>query len=712
MRKSEKWIWLDGDKYPDSQTTVFHPRAFSPEETALKGNYTVAEFVKTYRFQKRVKSAALRFAGDTEFDLWLNGALLATGPVCVGGDFLFNDTPRDQFYATEMTVAPNTDTLSFYARVKMMPVLINEYSKGHGGFMLTAHIVFEDDTSAIVTTDNTWLARKNGQYTAPFHFDATIVPDGYAPAREIPNIWHTETSPIPVRCEQTLYPQGGGEIRIAAKSKKTVRLEYDKVYGAFLKVLAKTSGLLKVTVESFELEKIIRREELIFNTDTEYRGLQMHSVGGYIITAENCSDAEAVLNVGCIATCYPADECAVTETGDKELNYVLGLCTQALKYCRQTIHLDSPKHCEPLACTGDYYIESLMTAFSFGDMRLAAFDVRRTAEMLCRNDGRLFHTTYSLIWVMMLYDVYMFTGDRTLLTDCVDGLWFLLHRFEGYMGDSGLIENPPDYMFVDWLTVDGYTLHHPPKNLGQSCLNMFYYGALTAAAKVYERLGMDAMAAQCRRKAAQLREAINRLLYSAEKGMYCEGLTTPTPDGQLYNYLPQSNGKLYYRKHANILAACFGVCDTERARTLLHRVMSDEIPGDCQPYFIHFLLEAIYRNGLRDTYTLTLTERWKQSARACPKGLEEGFIRPDNYTFDLSHAWGGTLLYSVPRALIGFEMTEPGFKRISLSPSLLGLPSATVEMLTPYGKIVCRQEAGKAPMVDVPYGIEADIKFD
>ena len=48
---------------------------------------------------------------------------------------------------------------------------------------------------------------------------------------------------------------------------------------------------------------------------------------------------------------------------------------------------------------------TLMTAFSFGDMRLAEFDVERTAELLRHNDGRMFHTTYSLIWVRMLYDV-------------------------------------------------------------------------------------------------------------------------------------------------------------------------------------------------------------------------------------------------------------------------------------------------------------------
>lgn len=706
MRELEKWIWLDREKHPDAQTTVFHPCAFSAEETALRGNYTVAEFTRTYRFDKRVKSARLRFDGDTTFDVWMNDTLLATGPVRTGGDFLFNDTPRDQFYAIETTVFPDTDTLHFYARVKMLPVLIDEYSRGHGGFMLTAHITFEDGTTAVVSTDRTWLARRNGQYTAPFRFDGTVEPDAYAPAWEIPNIWYTETSPLPLLAEERLYPQGGGRIRIAANTKKTVRLEYDKVYGAFLTLSVRTAGLLKVAVSCFELEKINSREEFIFRADTEYRGLQMHSVGGFTVTVENCSAQPATVTVACMATCYPAPECAMVKTADEGLNRVLALCTQALKYCRQTIHLDSPKHSEPLACTGDYYIESLMTAFSFGDMRLAAFDVRRTAEMLCRNDGRIFHTAYSLIWVLMLHDVYMFTGDRTLLEDCADGLWFLLHRFEGYMGDNGLVEHPTDYMFVDWLDVDGYTLHHPPKNLGQSCLNMFYYGALVTAAKVYDILSMDAMAARCRQKAAQLQEAINRLLYSAEKGLYCEGLATPTPETELNCSLPQSNGKTYYRQHANILAAYFGVCDADRAQALLHRVMTDETLGDCQPYFLHFLLEAIYRNGLRERYTLPLMERWKQSEAECPKGLQEGFVCPENYTFDLSHAWGGTPLYAVPKALLGFEMLEPGFGRIRLDPSLLGLPSATVEMLTPYGKIVCRQEAGKEPVVEVPKKIK------
>ena len=148
----------------------------------------------------------------------------------------------------------------------------------------------------------------------------------------------------------------------------------------------------------------------------------MHSAGNITIVANNKSDSPAELTVSFIETHYPVyDECE-TVTSDNDLNAVLDTCKHTLKICRQTHHLDSPRHCEPMACTGDYYIESLMTMFSFGDMRLAEFDLMRTARMLERESGRMFHTTYSLIWVRMLYDVYMATGNINLLKDCKKGL--------------------------------------------------------------------------------------------------------------------------------------------------------------------------------------------------------------------------------------------------------------------------------------------------
>ena len=61
-----------------------------------------------------------------------------------------------------------------------------------------------------------------------------------------------------------------------------------------------------------------------------------------------------------------------------------------------------------------------------------------------------------------------------------------------------------------------------------------------------------------------------------------------------------------------MLACYFGVCGDDTGRSILSKVMDDTIPGDIQPYFIHFLLEAVFRLGLRDEYTLRILDKWKE----------------------------------------------------------------------------------------------------
>ena len=700
MAHTDTWIWLPREKYPDNQMTVYS----APGDEA-RGHYTVAEFRGDYAFDQRIVSAKLRFSGDTAFQLWCNDAFVATGPASVGGDFIGNDTPRDNFYAYETEIHPNAKKMSFFARVRMMPVQICEYSKGRGGFMLSAVLAFEDGTERVVSTDERWLVRKNGAYCAPGRFDGRVAPDDYVHAEVAPDIWHAQTAPIPVRVERELAPEGC-EIELAPGEKKTVELPLDMIWAGFVQIQAEARGEVHVRVVCRELEEKGDGEEAVFASSGVWRGFTLHSAGNLLATCENRSDQPARVRVTLIETHYPVLEEANTTVSDEALGQVLKTCRHTLMICRQTHHLDSPRHCEPLACTGDYYIESLMTPFSFGDMRLAAFDVVRTAELLERENGRMFHTTYSCIWVKMLLDTYMATGDIGLLRRCEKALGLLLRRFAGYVGENGLVETPPDYMFVDWIYIDGLSMHHPPKALGQSCLNMFYFGALDAAEKVYRALDEKKSADECAKKREALRGAINALLFDPEKRMYFEGLNTPTDEALVGGWMPRNVEKRYYLKHSNILAACMGVCGDETGRDLIARVMKGDIEGDIQPYFMHYLLEAVYRLGLRDEFTLAILEKWKAPVLECVKGLTEGFVKPEpTYRFDHSHAWGGTPLYALPKALLGLEIIEPGMAAISLSPSLLGLKKARVELLTPRGMVTCDMEERKEARVSCPPGV-------
>ena len=64
-----------------------------------------------------------------------------------------------------------------------------------------------------------------------------------------------------------------------------------------------------------------------------------------------------------------------------------------------------------LACAGDYHVESLMEQACFGDLRLAAHDLQGVARMLEAANGRLFHTSYGLIWALWL-PLFLFTEEE------------------------------------------------------------------------------------------------------------------------------------------------------------------------------------------------------------------------------------------------------------------------------------------------------------
>ena len=540
MRPIEQWIWLPREQFPNNQFTRYSQRVHTRPDT----NYTVAFFERTYSFPKAIAGVLLRFSGDTAFALFCNDKHIANGPVLAGGDFLdqYADTPLPQHYASELTLKADgmpalaRGQLALSARVRMCPVQCFDHSHGRGGFFLTARVLFEDGTETTVFTDRSWSARHLTACTGPGCFDDRMPESGAFPAEPIQNIWHCETAPIPC-CTLASLPET--KLTIPAGETLTRTVTFDKIYAGFLRASARTSGPLSVTVTCRELEEPGTREHYIFTKDGDYLGLELHSAGNLTITAENSGTSDALLSLGFITSHYPVEFCAETRTSDRELNRVIDTCLHTLKYCRQSIHLDSPRHCEPLACTGDYYIETWMTAFSFGDLRLAAFDVRRTAELLRYRDGRMFHTTYSLIWVQMLYDVYLLTGERALLRDCSDALILLLERFHGYLGENGILETPPDYMFIDWLVPDWISLHHPPKALGQTCLNLYYYGALKTAGLIWETLGRPAQARLYKERMTSLHRAVCENLYDPERRLFFEGLNTHPGGAALRIHAPK-----------------------------------------------------------------------------------------------------------------------------------------------------------------------------
>lgn len=485
------WIWLDEKAYPEFQKNI--SSIMQSDEVKSDGNinYCVADFYKKFDFNKKIEKIKIRVSADSSYILYLNNELIGIGPASSGGDFLCIER-APKHYADNYELNLNSEGcpsgLDITAKVRLQPEMLTDYSRGHGGFYLLGTVFFTDGSCEKIETDSSWQAFSDMSYKGFRTFKLRSKPDLLVcGACEIDDIWDLEDSHIPPRSLNKIFSTS---VQVGVGEKSCFKFELDKIYGVHPEL--RSSGMCEISLKTSELEgQKTTDESIIFDSHGgEYISFRMHSAGFATLTVENTDSIDIQIDFSLIAPWYPVTAEGCFETDNADLNKIYDVCKHTLKICRQSLHLDSTKHQELLACTGDYYIESLMTLFCFGDMRLAEFDLMRTADWLYANNGVMFHTTYSLIWVQMLHDVYMITGRKELLLYCRKGLDALLAKFESYIVENEIIDNPPDFMFVDWTVIDGFSMHHPPKALGQTVLNCFYYKSLIEAEKnlfIYRR---------------------------------------------------------------------------------------------------------------------------------------------------------------------------------------------------------------------------------
>ena len=224
----------------------------------------------------------------------------------------------------------------------------------------------------------------------------------------------------------------------------------------------------------------------------------------------------------------------------------------------------------------------------------------------------MIYTSYSMLWVQMLYDYYMYSGDITILEYTKPTIENLLERFNGYIGKTGIIDNPPNYMFVNWLMVDGNSMHHPPKALGQGVLSAFYYQSLVLAEEIERRLGDEDQAIEYKTQAFKFKSAFHNILYDERSGLYFDDLND---DYQPNEWLPTNVSKRYYSVHTNSLAVLYGLCPDNMAAKIMEKVLKDDTLIKPQSYFMHFVLSAIDKCGLFAPYGLEQIRRWNYFCR-------------------------------------------------------------------------------------------------
>lgn len=141
----------------------------------------------------------------------------------------------------------------------------------------------------------------------------------------------------------------------------------------------------------------------------------------------------------------------------------------------------------------------------------------------------------------------------------------------------------------------------------------------------------------------------------------------------------------------------------------MEKVLHDSTLTKAQPYFMHFVLNALAEAGLFEKYGLDQIRRWKTLLDECPGTLKEVWA---GFDCDYSHAWGGTPTYQLPARVLGISPAAPGMKTVKIAPLPGNLEWAEGSVPSPYGMIhAAFRRDGEGLSLEVELPAEIGLKI-
>jgi hypothetical protein len=263
----------------------------------------------------------------------------------------------------------------------------------------------------------------------------------------------------------------------------------------------------------------------------------------------------------------------------------------------------------------------------------------------------------------------MYRGDSGFIADKLPGARGVLTLFGRYQNADGSLKNAPFWTFVDWADGKGWNFGAPPKGAdgSSSILDLQLLWAYQWAADLERQLGVPYYSEVYAKKAAQLKQTIQRKYWNAASGLYAD-----------------TEEKTSYSQHANSLAILTGMLDKAGMTTMGNRLLTDSTLTQCTIYFKYYLHQALVKAGLGDGYMDWLGIWRKNIAAGLTTWTEDSNI---DYTRSDCHAWGSSPNIEFFRTVLGIDSDAPGFSKVRIEPHLGKITNVAGEIPHPNGKI-------------------------
>lgn len=397
---------------------------------------------------------------------------------------------------------------------------------------------------------------------------------------------------------------------------------------------------------------------------------------------------------------------ATLKASDPVYEKIFDLCRRTVALCTQDYFL-SDAYYETMQYVGDTKVHApVWQAFSGNDLHtrnaLEQFNYSRLWDgnlTSCYPLRSTFvHPTYSVIWVDMLYDYLLWSGDSAFIRKFVSGIHHTLSMFDALIQENGLAGATRWDYFVDWY-IDSQRGGIAPGQDGSNSavVTLHYVHALKSAARLLDYLGEREDADAYRQRAKEIADKVYKICFDPTRKLLAE-----RPD------------KSYFDQHTNIMGVLTDAIPADQQRAVLERILDDSSLGQATYYYRFYLFEALRKVGAGDLFDKAL-EPWKDLVRDGLTTTLERMESENKPTRSECHPWAAGPAYAYYTLVAGISPAEIGFRTIRFKPELGTLKSIEGLYPHPEGDIAFSiRRKGKALVADItlPEGITGTAEIN
>ena len=380
-------------------------------------------------------------------------------------------------------------------------------------------------------------------------------------------------------------------------------------------------------------------------------------------------------------TGYPFKTNYVFNSDNKEIKQILDIGWRTARMNAWETYTDCPYY-EQLQYIGDTRIQAMVSYYNSGDDRLARnaltlMDHSRLAEgvTMSRYPTRSTQiiSTFSLWYIGMLHDYWMYRPDAGFLNDKMMGQREILTFFAKFQQADGSLKDLPYWKFVDWVGDMGWG---PMGTDGSAAIyDIQLLLAYQWASEMENAVGESFYGDYYAKKAIQLKGTIKRKYWDAEKKLFAD-----------------TNEKKGYSQHVNSLAILAGIVDGDDLVEVGNGLLNDKSLTQCTVYFKYYLHQALNKAGLGNDY-MNWLGIWRENINlGLTTWAEDSRL---NTVRSECHAWGASPNIDFFRIVLGIDTDAPGFSKIKIEPHVGTMTKVGGEMPHPNGKISVNYELKK-----------------